>query len=376
MPCKLINGRIVEFALHLFSCPTSNQYLGPEEHFHAITLGDITDKPELLVRIESACTYAHLYGSQLCDCQFQKDEALLRISKEGRGLYIYCLDQHGRGTGIVRHVKSYQAEQELALDTVEAHRHLGFPDDARDYAPIISILGYFGADSIKLMTNNPNRISALQREGIEVTRVPLQGPLHEYNRRELQTKAEKLGHLYDYDFSRNISPESGDSQWMQYAISLAESKAKVTDKPLVGAVLTNNGEFIAEGFGIQGTHLHAEAMAIINAGEKARNGTLYTTLEPCIDAYRYPSCCRQIIDAGISEVVIGAVDPHPVVNGRGRDTLENAGIKTKFAELEKSHELIKEWRELCGRAVYGNQTESQSPRGRGMRQPSDLSPRA
>ncbi|MFA6420357.1 MAG: hypothetical protein WCW13_06150 [archaeon] len=189
------------FVLHLFSSPTVNPFLAPEEYFHVLTLGNIVASDKVLARIESACTYAHLYGSQLCDCQYQKDEALLRISKEGKGVYIYCLDQHGRGTGIVNHVKSYQTEQELKLDTVDAHRHLNFPDDARDYKPIIQILKYFGINNVRLMTNNPNRLKVLQDANFAVERIPIQGPLNKYNSNELKTKKEKLGHLYNYNFS-------------------------------------------------------------------------------------------------------------------------------------------------------------------------------
>ncbi|MDD5253665.1 MAG: deaminase [Candidatus Nanoarchaeia archaeon] len=345
MPCKLKNGDIEEkFILHLFSFPTNNKFLGPEEHFHVITLGDIQGKSNVLIRIESACTYAHLYGSQLCDCLYQKDEALQNISKEGEGIYIYCLDQHGRGTGIVNHVLSYQAEQEKNLDTIEAHRYLNFPDDARDYNSIIQILNYFKIKSVRLLTNNPNRIKKLEENGIKVKRIPLQGPLHKYNFNELKTKKEKLGHLYDYNFETKISPPKIEEEFMKYTLFIAKEKGKVKDKPLVGAIVVNNGEVVGEGYGIQGTHLHAEIMAILNAGEKAKNSTLYTTLEPCIDAYNFPSCCREIIKSGISEVIIGCIDPHPIISGRGIKTLENAGIKTKIILEQEAKNLIKDWR--------------------------------
>ena len=202
MPCKLIDGNIEEgFVLHLFSFPTDNRFTGPEEHFHVITLGEIKDKKNVLLRIESACTYAHLYGSQLCDCQYQLQHGLKRISEEGEGLYIYCLDQHGRGVGIVNHVKGYQTEQEMGLDTVDAHLHLSLPADARRYEPIIAILKYFGIRGVRIMTNNPNRLDILKSHGIPAERIPHEGPLNRWNRGELKTKKEKLGHLYSYRFS-------------------------------------------------------------------------------------------------------------------------------------------------------------------------------
>ena len=111
IPCKLIDGTIEEnFILHLFSFRSKNKFIPQEEHFHVIDLGDVKNKEDVLVRIESACTYAHLYGSKLCDCQYQMQQGLKRISDKGSGIYIYCLDQHGRGTGTVHHVTAYKTE--------------------------------------------------------------------------------------------------------------------------------------------------------------------------------------------------------------------------------------------------------------------------
>lgn len=201
MPCKLIDGSIEEnFILHLFSFPSKNKYLGEEEHFHVLVLGNVNNKKDVLTRIESACTYAHLYGSQLCDCQFQLQEGLKKTAEEGNGIYIYCLDQHGRGIGIVNHAKVYQAEQELKIDTVDAHLRLGLPKDARNYEPIIAILNHFNVKSIKLLTNNPNRLEIFKKYNIQASRIPHEGPLTKWNKRELKTKKEKLGHLYSYNF--------------------------------------------------------------------------------------------------------------------------------------------------------------------------------
>ncbi|MDD5254116.1 MAG: GTP cyclohydrolase II [Candidatus Nanoarchaeia archaeon] len=201
MPCKLADGTLQKnFTLYLFSFLRDNKYIGPEEHFHVLVLGNIQGKDNVLTRIESACTYAHLYGSQLCDCQFQLQEALIKISKNQSGIYIYCLDQHGRGTGIVNHVKVYQAEQELGLDTVQAHLKFSLPADARNYEPIITILNYFNVKGIKLMTNNPKRLDFFRKYNIPVERIPHQGPLNSFNKNELKIKKEKLGHLYAYEF--------------------------------------------------------------------------------------------------------------------------------------------------------------------------------
>jgi GTP cyclohydrolase II len=116
------------------------------------------------------------------------------------GLYIYCLDQHGRGIGLENHVKVYEAEQTMDIDTVEAHASQGLPSDARDYTPIIAIVNHFGIKGVRLLTNNPRRIQLFERYSIPVTRIPHEGPLTEWNMRELRIKKEKLGHLYSYDF--------------------------------------------------------------------------------------------------------------------------------------------------------------------------------
>lgn len=124
-----------------------------------------------------------------------------RIAAEGHGLLIYALDQHGRGVGLCNHVLVYREEQTQDCDTVEAHERLGLPDDAREYGDVVSILKHRGVTSIRLLTNNPRRMQALEDSGIHIEREALIPELDQYNRRELVVKQRKLGHLLAIDHS-------------------------------------------------------------------------------------------------------------------------------------------------------------------------------
>jgi len=137
-----------------------------------------------------------VFGSRRCDCGEQLDAALRKIGKAPRGVLLY-LAQEGRGIGISNKVAAYHL-QDHGLDTVEANEALGFPADSRDYAFAAAMLRILGVRSVRLMTNNPQKISELQRHGIVVTkRIPLEVKPNPANRRYLRTKREKFAHLLD-----------------------------------------------------------------------------------------------------------------------------------------------------------------------------------
>jgi len=172
-----------------------------KEHL-AIVKGDVSDGENVLVRLHSECLTSEVLGSLKCDCREQLQQALQYISQKGRGIVLY-LRQEGRGIGLGNKIRAY-ALQEQGYDTVQANHILGFPDDLRQYDIAAAILKELGVNSVKLLTNNPNKIKGLEQFGIEVIeRIPLQIEPNLYNRFYLMTKSQKSGHLID--FSATIS---------------------------------------------------------------------------------------------------------------------------------------------------------------------------
>lgn len=149
-----------------------------------------------LVRIHSECLTGDVFHSLRCDCRAQLELSLESIAAEGRGLLIYE-HQEGRGIGLLNKLRAYQL-QDRGADTVEANEQLGFQADHRDYQMPVEILRHFGLRRVRLLSNNPDKIQALERAGIEVTeRVPCLVAPVESSAFYLQTKKEKLGHLLD-----------------------------------------------------------------------------------------------------------------------------------------------------------------------------------
>lgn len=165
-----------------------------KEHV-ALTMGDVGGAPPL-VRIHSECFTGDVLGSRRCDCGEQLTESLRRIAREGRGVLLY-LRQEGRGIGLAEKLRAYNL-QDRGFDTVDANLELGHAADARDYGVAARMLRELGVSAVKLMTNNPDKVSALTRLGIQVTaRVPLVVPARPENRSYLHAKAKRMGHLLD-----------------------------------------------------------------------------------------------------------------------------------------------------------------------------------
>jgi 3,4-dihydroxy 2-butanone 4-phosphate synthase/GTP cyclohydrolase II len=147
-----------------------------------------------LVRIHSECLTGDAFGSLRCDCGPQLDESMRLLAATPGGILIYMRGHEGRGIGLANKMRAY-AFQDQGMDTVEANRALGLPDDARDYAHAAAILRALGHDKVRLLSNNPEKAASLQRHKIEVMRVePLVIPPNPFNERYLGTKAEKFGH--------------------------------------------------------------------------------------------------------------------------------------------------------------------------------------
>lgn len=179
-----------------FSMTVFTNSLDPVEHFSLVKMPIIANKIPL-VRVHSECITGDVFGSCKCDCGEQLQQSLALIAKEG-GILIY-LRQEGRGVGLVNKVKAY-ALQEQGLDTVEANLQLGLPADGRDYAIAFQLLKFFGIDTLRLLTNNPMKVEALEKFGLIVSeRVPLMVKPTVNNRNYLKTKQLKLGHLLSVD---------------------------------------------------------------------------------------------------------------------------------------------------------------------------------
>jgi GTP cyclohydrolase II len=168
----------------------------------AIVRGDVVDAEDVPTRLHSECLTGDVMGSLRCDCRDQLEAALRRIGAEERGLVLY-MRQEGRGIGLANKIRAY-ALQDLGLDTVEANLALGFRDDERDYAVAAHMLKSLRVRSIRLMTNNPNKLKELGRFGITISgRLPHVLPPNPHNRAYLETKARRSGHLIDLTrFSR------------------------------------------------------------------------------------------------------------------------------------------------------------------------------
>ena len=185
-----------EFKLYAYeSTDTTGESVEADKTHIALTKGDIADAAPLLVRVHSQCLTGDVFGSLRCDCGEQLEIALQTIEKEGRGVLVY-MRQEGRGMGLKEKLRAYQLQDSDGLDTVEANEHLGFPADLRDYGIGAQILADLGVQKMRLMTNNPQKVKGLDGHGLEIVeRVPLQTEPNPFNRRYLQTKRSKLGHL-------------------------------------------------------------------------------------------------------------------------------------------------------------------------------------
>ena len=161
----------------------------------ALRMGDLAGDPPL-VRIHSQCLTGDVFHSLRCDCRAQLELSLAGIGKEGRGLIVYE-PKEGRGIGLVNKIRAYEL-QDNGADTVEANQQLGFEADLRDYELPAAIIRYFGVRAVRLLSNNPEKIQALEHAGVAVTeRVPCQPLDTGEASRYLSTKKEKLGHLLE-----------------------------------------------------------------------------------------------------------------------------------------------------------------------------------
>lgn len=165
-----------------------------KNHHIVLIKGDIEEGEDILCRIHSECLTGDALGSKRCDCGEQYDYAMKRIAEEGKGIMVY-MRQEGRGIGLVNKLRAYQL-QDTGLDTVDANLVLGFKEDMREYYEAYQMLKNFKVKSIRLMTNNPEKIKHLTNYGLKIKeRLPIQIEASEYDAFYLETKKNKMGHL-------------------------------------------------------------------------------------------------------------------------------------------------------------------------------------
>ena len=182
-----------KFRIYGFRAPSGSDRNEVEEAV-ALVMGDIHSAAPL-VRVHSQCLTGDVFHSLRCDCRQQLEMALSMIRNEGAGILIYE-QQEGRGIGLMAKLQAYEL-QDAGLDTVEANERLGFKADQRDFALPGEMLKALGVNRVRLLSNNPDKVDALQRAGVEVVeRVPCEVTPSEHAEEYLKTKKEKLGHLF------------------------------------------------------------------------------------------------------------------------------------------------------------------------------------
>lgn len=181
-----------QFRIHGFEATAGDM----REEAVAVVMGDIRSPEPLLVRIHSQCLTGDVFHSLRCDCRAQLELSLESIAAEGRGMVIYE-EKEGRGIGLLNKIRAYEL-QDQGADTIEANEQLGFEADLREYEVPAAILRFLGVDKVRLLTNNPAKIDALQSRGIEVVeRVPCQVQRSNDSIVYMETKKNRMGHLLE-----------------------------------------------------------------------------------------------------------------------------------------------------------------------------------
>jgi GTP cyclohydrolase II len=173
----------------------SSSNLAEKQQSSVLVYGDFASEENALIRMHSICHTGDIFGSKRCDCGYQLKHSMKMITEHGSGALFYLANHEGRGIGLFSKAMAYVLQEE-GLDTVEANLSLGFVDDARNYDDAIEVLKNLRSKPVTLITNNPKKLDALQKSGLNVSgREPLWGDKSEFNEKYLQTKINRSGHF-------------------------------------------------------------------------------------------------------------------------------------------------------------------------------------
>jgi 3,4-dihydroxy 2-butanone 4-phosphate synthase/GTP cyclohydrolase II len=215
-----------EFVLHLY-----HNNVDDKEHM-ALVSGEVVGRAGVLTRVHSECFTGDVLGSMRCDCGPQLDAAMQLIAAEGRGVVLY-MRQEGRGIGLLEKLRAYNL-QDMGFDTVDANLMLGHQPDLRDYRVAAAMLKDLGVESVRLLTNNPDKINGLEAEGVDVVeRVPLQTAVTDYNAFYLDTKARRMRHLLDLEAPAANGQEDDLPAKARMLDVLLDTARAPRDRPLV-----------------------------------------------------------------------------------------------------------------------------------------------
>ncbi|MFD0688848.1 GTP cyclohydrolase II [Actinomadura fibrosa] len=179
------------------------------EHM-ALVRGNVRGSENVLVRMHSECMTGDIFGATRCECGDQLGAALDALVREGAGVLVYLRGHEGRGIGLVAKVRTHVLQDDQGLDTVDSATAIGLPVDVRDYGPAARVLRHLGVRSVRLLSNNPDKVSALESYGIDVAaRVPLLVPASDDNIRYLTAKRDRLGHDLPHLDARDLPAVNG-----------------------------------------------------------------------------------------------------------------------------------------------------------------------
>lgn len=190
-PVPTKHGVFQMLVFHWGATKSSEHGLSPDHV--ALIMGDVRGKSGVTLRVHSECLTSEVFGSLKCDCREQLDAAQAEIGRQGLGVVLY-LRQEGRGIGLANKIRAY-ALQAYGHDTVDANRMLGLPDDARGYEPAAAMIEHLGIQSIRLLTNNPDKVEALRALGVQIaSRAPAIIPANPFSASYLEAKRLRMGH--------------------------------------------------------------------------------------------------------------------------------------------------------------------------------------